>query len=138
MAILAVSGNSLTDAWNSGRPEVVARCFAPDGVRQQMAYPARRIEGREAITDYARRVMQVWPDLALEVQTEATADNGLLVLEWLLRGTQEEDFGPAHGIGQTVELSAISLISMADGLIGEERVFWDCATLMDAAGMLRR
>ncbi len=136
MAITAVSVQTFTEAWNSRRPEAVARCFAPDGARMQMAYPAIRVEGREALAEHVGEIMAAWPDCVLETRSEAVAANGLLVMEWNFRGTQQADYGPIPGRGQALELDGISLIAMDDGLIREERVYWDGVTLMAGAGML--
>ena len=136
MAITAVSAQKLTDAWNTRRPEAVAALYAPDGARVVMAYPGGRLEGREALAEHVREIMTAYPDCVLETRSEGVSADGLLTLEWTFRATQTADFGAIPGNGQAVELNGASVIAMEDGLIREERVYWDSATLMAGGGML--
>lgn len=136
MAITAVSTQTFTDAWNTRRPEAVARCYSPGGARVQMAFPPARIEGREALAEHVGAIMAAFPDFVLDVRSEATTADGALVFEWTFRGTQQADYGPLPGNGQEVSLDGLSILAMEDGLIREERVYWDGVALMAAAGMI--
>lgn len=136
MAITAVSTRTFTEAWNTRRPEAVARCYAPDGARVQMAFPPERIEGREALAEHVGGIMAAWPDFVLDVRSEAVTTDGLVIMEWTFRGTQQADYGPIPGNGQEMALEGVSLIATDGGLIREERVYWDGVALMAAAGML--
>ena len=136
MAITAVSAQKLTDAWNTRRPEAVAALYAPDGTRVVMAYPGGRLEGREALAEHVREIMTACPDCSLETRSTGVSADGLLTLEWTFRATQTADFGVIPGNGQDVELNGVSVIAMDGGLIREERVYWDSATLMAGGGML--
>jgi len=136
MTITAVSAQNLTDAWNTRRPEAVAALYAPDGVRVQMAFPGGRIEGREALAEHVREIMAACPDCVLEIRREGVSADGLLTMEWIFRATQTADYGPIPGNGQAVELNGVSVIATDGGLIREERVYWDSATLMAGGGML--
>lgn len=136
MAMTAISAKNLTAAWNTRRPEAVAALYAPDGVRVVMAFPGGLIEGREAIAEHVREIMTAYPDCGLETRSEGVSADGLLTLEWSFFATQTADFGGIPGNGQEVALLGVSVISMDEGLIREERVYWDTATLMAAGGML--
>lgn len=136
MAMTAVSIQTLTDAWNTRRPEAVARCYAPGGARVQMAFPPARIEGREALAEHVGAIKAAFPDFVLDVRSEMTANDGAAILEWTFRGTQQGDYGPLPGNGQEVSLEGVSVVVMEDGLIREERVYWDGVALMAAAGMI--
>lgn len=122
-------------AWNARDAEAVAACYLPDGVREQSAYPPARIEGHAALTDHVQEIMTAWPDCTLETRPER-ADGHHLTLEWTFRGTQQADYGPLPGTGQLVELRGVSVMALEGDLIREERVYWDTATLMAAAGVL--
>jgi steroid delta-isomerase-like uncharacterized protein len=136
MAVTSVSAGTFAEAWNTRRPEAVARCYAPDGARVQMAYPPERIEGREALAEHVGAIMEAWPDFVLDVRSRAVTADGVVVMEWTFRGVQRADYGLIPGNGQELALEGVSIIEMRDGLIGEERVYWDGVTLMAGAGML--
>ena len=136
MAMTALSSSTLTEAWNTRRPEAVAALYAPDGARTVMGYPGGRIEGREALAEHVREIMTACPDCALTVRSEGVAADGALTLEWTFRATQQADYGPIPGNGQELELNGASVFRMDGGLIAEENVYWDGGVLMAAAGML--
>jgi steroid delta-isomerase-like uncharacterized protein len=123
-------------AWNARDPEAVAACYSLDGARVQIAHPPARIEGRPALAAHVREIMTAWPDCTLETRPERAAGGGQVTLEWIFRGTQQADYGPLPGRGQPLELHGASIVEMAGGLIRQERVYWDTATLMAAAGVL--
>lgn len=136
MASTTVSSQTFQSAWNARDPQAVARCYAPDGAREQVAFPATRIEGRAALAEHVGAIMAAWPDCVLEQRSVGETGDGRVVVEWIFRGTQQADYGPIPARGQSLELSGVSIMAMADGLIEEERVYWDTGTLMDSAGML--
>ena len=136
MAITALSAQKLVDAWNSRRPEAAAAVYAPDGARMVMGYPGGRIEGPEALAQHIGEIMTAVPDCELSTRSESVSADGVITFEWTFRGTQQADYGPIPGNGQALELDGVSVITMAGGLIAEERVYWDGAVLMAAAGML--
>ena len=127
--------DNFISAWQARDPDAVAACYAADGVRVQTAHPSARIEGREALTEHVREIMTAWPDCTLETRPGVAAGDQV-ALEWAFRGTQQADYGPLPGQGQPLELYGASVMEMRDGLIAEERVYWDTATLMAAAGVL--
>ena len=136
MAIQTLSAQTVLDAWNSRDPEAVAACYAPDGARVQIAFPPERIEGRAALAEHVGAIMAAWPDFVLESRSEGLTTDGHLLFEWTFRGTQQADYGPIPGNGQSLSLDGVSVVSIVDGLIDEERVYWDNGTLMASAGML--
>jgi len=130
-----MSTSAFAVAWNARDPEAVAACYAPDGVRVQIAHPTARIQGHEALAEHVREIMRAWPDCTLETRSES-GEGGLVTFEWIFRGTQQGDYGPLPGRGQRLELAGASVMAMQGGLILEERVYWDTGTLMASAGVL--
>ena len=127
--------DELTAAWNARDAELVAAVYAEDGVRDEVALSHRRLEGRAAISAGVGEIITAWPDCTLEVRSR-TAEGDREVLEWTFRGTSTAPFGPIPATGQAGELRGVSVCVVADGQLREERVYWDTATLMAAAGML--
>jgi len=136
MAITAPSAQALSTAWNTRRPEAVAAVYAPRGARQVMGYGPGRVEGHEALIAHVTEIMTAVPDFELVTRSESVSAEGVVTFEWTFRGTQQADFGPIPASGQEVVLEGVSIITMDGRLIGEERVYWDGAVLMAAAGML--
>lgn len=128
--------DSLNAAWNSQDPARVADEYAVDGVRHQFAMEEVRLEGRDAIREMITAIMHSMPDCSLEVRNQFAAD-GSEAFDWTFRATVQNDFGPIPGNGQTIELPGCSVLHAADdGLIAEERVYWDGAYFLAGAGLL--
>ncbi len=129
--------SEFVEAWNARDPEAIASHFAPDGVRHQFALPEARLAGREAIAQSVGAIIQAVPDAVLEVRSQSVGQDGRVTVEWTLSGTHENDFPGMPASGARLSLPGVSVYALADdGQIVEERVYWDMATLMAAAGVL--
>ena len=127
---------TLTDGWNSQDPAQVVAAFAADGARHQFAAEEVRLEGHDAILEMITAIMHSVPDCSLETRAQFAAD-GHEAFDWVFRGTVQNDFGPIPAKGQAVELPGCSLLRGAgDGLIAEERVYWDGVYFLAGAGLL--
>jgi steroid delta-isomerase-like uncharacterized protein len=118
----------LIDGWNSREGTRVAEAFTPDGVRVEYARPGARLEGREAIAAQAQAYMTAVPDCVLDVRGLIEHD-GSATLEWTYRGTHTGDIPGLEATGRDISLPGVSVYRLRDGLIEEERVYWDAATL---------
>jgi steroid delta-isomerase-like uncharacterized protein len=118
----------LIDGWNSREGTRVAEAFTPDGVRVEYARPGARLEGREAIAAQAQAYMTAVPDCVLDVRGLIEHD-GTATLEWTYRGTHTGDIPGLEATGRDISLPGVSVYRLRDGLIEEERVYWDAATL---------
>lgn len=128
--------DALSAGWNTQDPAKVAAEFATDGVRHQFATEEIRLEGRDAILEMVTAIMHSVPDCSLEIRGQFAA-GGNEAFDWIFRGTVKNDFGPIPGNGQAIELPGCSLLSVAgNGLIAEERVYWDGVYFLAGAGML--
>lgn len=130
-----MSVQALVDAWNARSGDRVAAAFTQDGVRVEYARPGARLEGRDAIAGQAAAYMTAVPDCVLDVRgIEQHGDSA--VLEWTYRGNHTGDIPGLAASGREISLPGVSVLRLRDGLIAEERVYWDAATLfglMDAA-----
>ena len=125
----------LVRAWNSHDGRQVAALYAEGGVRHQVALEEARYVGRDAVGAAAQDILDAWPDAVLEARTVVTQGN-TVVVEWTFRGTHRRDYGPLPAHGEATELNGVSAFDLAEGLVTEERVYWDGATLMASAGLL--
>lgn len=123
-----MSVQGLIDGWNARDGARVAAAFTPDGVRVEFAKPGARLEGRDAIAIQAGAYITAVPDCALDVRGLHEHD-GTAVLEWTYRGTHTGDIPGLDASGRDISLPGISVYRLRDGLIEEERVYWDAATL---------
>jgi steroid delta-isomerase-like uncharacterized protein len=124
-------------AWNARDAEAIAGQFTPDGVRHQLALPEARLAGRDAIEQGVGAILHAVPDATLDVVSQIVGNDGRVTVEWVFAGTLQNDFPGLPANGERVVLPGISVYTLApDGAIAEERVYWDSATLMAAAGVL--
>jgi steroid delta-isomerase-like uncharacterized protein len=125
------------EAWNAQDPTAIAAQFTPDGVRHQFPLPEARLAGRDAIAQGVGAITHAVPDATLEVRSQSVGDDGRVTVEWTFSGTHENDFPGMPASGARFVLPGVSIFSLdADGLIVEERAYWDMATLMAAAVVL--
>jgi len=125
----------LEEAWNSRSGETVGAAYTRDGVRHEFAMPGARLEGRAAITEQVSSYMRALPDCRLEIRTVAETSDGAVV-EWTFRGTHTGDLPGLPAQGEEVVLEGVSVCRMEGDLIREERVYWDAAMLLIAAGVV--
>ena len=125
----------LEQAWNARSGEAVAAAFTAEGVRREFALPGARLEGRAEIGAHVAAYMRALPDCRLEVRG-VTDTGAVAVVEWTFTGTQTGDLPGLPAQGEAVVLDGVSVCVMDGDLIREERVYWDAATLLVAAGVL--
>jgi len=113
--------------WASPHPQLAGRVVTPDVV----GYWPGDAEPVRGVTQYKQRIARVLdqvPDLRLEVAEHAT--NGeVLFIRWIARGT---------GSGGPFEFTGVDRIRLRDGLVKENRIFYDPTLLEQAlSGALR-
>ena len=71
------------------------------------------------------------------MRDQIVGEDGRVTFEWTWSGTHENDFPGLPASGAQLSLPGVSICTFdGDGQIEEERVYWDTATLMAAAGVL--
>ncbi len=123
-----MSVTRLVGGWNARDGGIVASAFTPDGVRIEFARPGARLEGREAIAGQVAAYCTAVPDCSLDVRG-LQDDGATAVLEWTFAGTHTGDIPGLAATGREVSLPGVSIYQIRDGLLAEERVYWDAATL---------
>jgi steroid delta-isomerase-like uncharacterized protein len=125
----------LVGSWNCQAPAAFAALYAVDAIRVEFALPGARLVGREEIADHVALYMRAISECHLRIRG-AWDDGAHLVVEWTLIGRHVEDLPGLPARGEDIELAGVSVYDVADGLIREERVYWDAATVLAAAGAL--
>ena len=127
-------------AWNAMDAPGCAACFAEEGVREGriMAAATRpghrfpRFVGRAAIEERIAGFMVAVPDLAVEVVRVGEGPEDTAWVEWRLTGTHKADWGGWAARGERVDVPAVSVYRVHDGLIAEELEYIDPAVMMSA------
>jgi steroid delta-isomerase-like uncharacterized protein len=125
-------------AWNAHDAAGCAGCFAEDGVREgrimaQATSPGHRFPrfvGRRAIEERIAGYMAAVPDLAVEIVRVGEGPEGTAWLEWRLTGTHRADWGRWVAAGERVDVPAVSVYRVREGLIDEELEYIDPAVMM--------
>lgn len=125
-------------AWNEHDADACAACFAEDGVREgrimaKATSPGARFprfEGRAAIRERIAGFMAAVSELAVEVIRVGEGPPGTVWLEWRLTGVHTADWGAWEARGERIDVPAVSIYRIEDGLIVEETEYIDPAVLM--------
>jgi steroid delta-isomerase-like uncharacterized protein len=126
------------EAWNRRDAAACAAHFAEDGVREGRILAratgggARfpRSVGRDAVRERIAGFVVAVPDLRVEVLRVGEGPADTAWLEWRLTGTHREDWGAWPARGERVDVPAVSIYRVRDGLIVEETEYIDPAVLM--------
>lgn len=121
--------------WSSRSGQNVAGMYTSDGVRHVVADDLRA-QGRDDVAANAQGLMDVLPDLVVEVRKVSEAGNGTVTVEWRLKGTHQHDAPGWPAKGEQVNLLGVSVCDMDGDLIKEERVYWNTAELLAGAGVI--
>lgn len=109
------------DAWSSGDAAAVGALYTEDAVRDDV--PTGMVsDGRDAIEKLADALFATDDDVRLEV-TDGFAGESWAVVEWTFSGIH-----PATG--REVTFRGASVLELTDGLISEERDYYDLPEML--------
>jgi len=94
------------------------------------------LEGRAEIERVTRRFFAAFPDVASE-QDELLIDGDRVVVIARHTGTHAGDFMGLPATGRTVDFQIAYLMTVADGLVVEERRIYDFTGLLIQVGVLK-
>jgi steroid delta-isomerase-like uncharacterized protein len=102
--------------------------------------PFGRFEGREAILAYLEEGDKPFSDHRTET-SRIVEEGDTVVVEWTWRATHTGPFTMPDGTeipatGKTVELPAVSVITVRDGMVASERDYFDGADFMRQLGLM--
>lgn len=78
------------DAWHNQDADAIAAAFAENSVYTHPALPEPLVGGA-AVAEWAKAVWTILPDFKLDLVSRDATENGIVVNEWVYRGT---DTGP--------------------------------------------
>jgi len=92
-----------------------------------------RMVGRDAAAAYYQRWWRAFPDLNWVPQRRAFTEDGM-VSELIVRGTHKGDFFGVPATGRAIELPVTIFVTLADGRMSGERLYYDLLTLLRQLG----
>ena len=131
-AAIEASTRARFEAWNSHDAGAVAACFAEDCVMTDQS--GQQLHGRAAVREWAGMWLGAFGDLHFDVRA-IHVDGTATVTEWVGTGTHDGDLMgiPASGRRTTTVGATCSTLS-DDGLVVEERGYFDALGIMQAIG----
>lgn len=121
------------EAWNDHDSDAIVATFASGGTFTDPTVPMGVTD--DAIGDHAAGLWQTFPDLSFDVERLTRTDDGSVLLQWTMHGTQE---GPLEGLpptGETVALPGTDVIEVGANGITSVDGYFDAGTMMEQLGL---
>ncbi len=113
----------------------VATHFSEDAVQRNVA-TGETARGRDAIREAMQEWFRIFPDVHLVARDLFSTDDRMCV-QCTLTGTHEGEFLGLPPTGRRVEVENCLVFRIGgDGLVEEEIIYWDAATMMRQLGVL--
>ncbi len=113
----------------------VATFFSENGIQRRVP-TGETATGRDAIRSAMEELFAAFPDVHLEVSDLFSTENRMCV-QCTITGTHEGDFGGLPPTRRRMEYDVCLLFRFGDdGLVEEEIVYWDGATMLRQLGVL--
>ncbi|HLG01339.1 MAG TPA: ester cyclase [Acidimicrobiia bacterium] len=120
---------------NTHDPAAVAQWFSDDAVQRAVA-TGETARGREAIQERMAKFFQALPDVYLEVRDLFAAGDRMCV-QVTMTGTHEGDLAGLPPTGRRIEAEWCLVFRFGDdGLVEEELLYSDLATILSQLGAL--
>jgi steroid delta-isomerase-like uncharacterized protein len=107
----------ITEVWDEGDPEAVARFAADDYLRHRS--PVTAPLDLAAQIERLKGFRQAFPDITIEV-VDVAADGDLIAFRATLRGTHDGEFLGIPATGRTVTVGLVDFIRVEDGKFAEQ------------------
>ncbi len=121
------------DAWNQHDADAVLDCFGADGTYEDPA--AGEVLSGKSIGGYVRGLFAAFPDLAFEIESLQASDEGLVAVQWSMRGTNSGSYAGLPPTGSAVNLSGATFIEVADGKIRSVKGYFDGRSVSEQLGL---
>ncbi len=120
-------------AFNARDAAAAAALYAVDAVNTQFA-AGPPVVGRETILAGLREFFTAFPDLTTSPIAQYS-DGEWSIVEWLGTGTWKEPFVGREPTGRSYTLRGCGFFWVHNGLIQEQRGYWDRATWFGQIGL---
>ena len=129
--------DKIAKAYESVDATAMANLYAEDAI---VISPGQELRGRKAIQEHMESMLRAFPDLKIEFLTILPSGNHI-AFEQIVRGTNTGTIISPEGeippTGKKVEFKAVWIGRIsADGLIEEDRSYYDTADFMRQLGLM--
>ena len=122
------------DAWHAHDAEALAATHAPDGV--VVSPTGGVLEGRAEIARIYRLWFSAFPDVRFRTD-DVLVDGDRVVEVAQVSGTHAGDFFGVPASGRHIEVQVALIMTVAEGLISEERRIYDFTGFLVQVGVLK-
>jgi steroid delta-isomerase-like uncharacterized protein len=123
-----------SEAWRRRDPDALALNHAEHGTVVSPIFS--KVEGRVAIRRSYESLFQSFPDWTMENEP-ALIDGQRAAVAFRARATHAGRFMGLDGTGRRCEIHGVAMMHLHDGLIAEERRYYDFTGLLIQLGVLR-
>lgn len=121
------------EGWNTHDSEAIVGTFAENGTYTDPTL-STELTG-EAIGEHAAGLWQTFPDLSFNVERLTPTDDGSVLLQWTMHGTQEGPLEELPPTGETIALPGTDVIEVGESGITSVRGYFNSGTLMEQLGL---
>lgn len=121
------------EAWNEHDPEAVVETFVAGGTYTDPTLPGE-LAG-DAIGEYVADLWRTFPDLFFDVERLTPTDDGTVLFQWTMRGTQEGPLEDLPPTGKTIALPGTDVIEVNENGITSVEGYFDAGTMMEQLGL---
>lgn len=124
-------GQGIMNGWSPGKLDTLGQAYSPGYVLHD---PTGLVSGNQAgVADLIASFRTGLPDMNVSVNLQL-ADGNKVASRWTLRGTHSGNLFGFAATGRPVEVSGITVSSLAANLIQEEWMLWDQMSLVQQIG----
>jgi steroid delta-isomerase-like uncharacterized protein len=91
---------------------------------------------RHGLVEYVSGLLTAIPDLQFELVTLAPAGKDMVVLEWVMRGTNTGPLPQGPATHRTIALPGVDVIKIEDGRIVSLNAYFDRMTYAEQLGLV--
>jgi steroid delta-isomerase-like uncharacterized protein len=124
-------------AWNARDPEAVAEAFADGGTYTDPTVTGPPLTGA-AIAEHARALLTAFPDLSFEILGGQPPDEGQVITQWLMQGTNTGPWNGQPPTGRPVAMRGVDVCTVTAGKIGSVEGYFDRQGLAEQLGFQMR
>lgn len=123
------------DVWNQGKAEHIGRYLSRDVVMHALDMNGADVRGPEGFQAFFEHLLENFSNIHFTVH-EVVEEGDRAAGRWTARLTHSGDGFGAPATGETVNISGMSMIRVADGQVVEAWDEWDRLRLATACRML--
>jgi steroid delta-isomerase-like uncharacterized protein len=119
------------NAWNAHDSGSIANLFTENGEYRD---PGIKIRGRD-ISAYTQSLWDAFPDLSFEIASKAESADGMIAVQWLMKGTNKGSFQGLPATGKSVLLPGADFIKITNGKIEYVAGYFDSRVVPEQLGL---